>query len=200
MQSKFRQLVQKSKKGYLFGQPTYYGPFHLGIDVMLDTGTELPAPESGQITWIGFGIQGGKQMHFVGDSGVLHRLMHLDSWAGWHKGARVKIDELLAISGNTGKFTTAPHLHWDISKNGVLDLKNRSNFMDPEVWVGTERNKMKLWLRGFYRQLGWDWNDKAWNDAREFAINTDPEIEGENFAKATKGAIIESVVKHIKEL
>ena len=49
--------------------------------------------------------------------------------------------EILGFTGNTGKLSTAPHLHLDLSINKV-NWKNFNNFIDPdEFFIDRVNNK-----------------------------------------------------------
>jgi len=120
-----------AKRGYLFGQKTWYGTKHLGLDVIVPKGTPVFAWRDVKITFSQYGYQGGYQC-WVMDKGKLVRLMHLEELP--LKG-KYKSGQVIAYTGNTGALTTGKgHLHIDISKNGKLELKNFSNFTDPEVY------------------------------------------------------------------
>jgi len=123
--------VNSEKYGYHFGVPTSYSKFHLGLDIIAKVGEPVYAPELGRIAWITTGTQGGKTIHFRGRSGVLHRFLHLSAYGTT---GEYKEGELIGRVGNTGSLSSGPHLHWDISKNGVVQLNNINNFLDPLMW------------------------------------------------------------------
>lgn len=132
--------VETTKFGYRFRDPTWYSDHHLGLDLVAPLGDPIKAPESGVVKWIGSGKQGGKTTHFIGDSGLIHRFLH--QYAYFVKiGERVHAGAVIGAVGNTGMKQPngkpmIPHLHWDISKNGKIDIYKIDNFIDPEVWVG----------------------------------------------------------------
>ena len=146
------------KRGYTFGVPTNYSPFHLGTDLAMPVGTPIYAPTDGVVTTM-VGTQGGNTIHLKTPTHLV-RFLHLSSFKVT---GQVKEGQLIGLSGNTG-LSTGPHLHTDISK-GSLDLNNYSNFIDPEIFFkpstmkfeilqakGSERvyvvrNNKKLWLR-----------------------------------------------------
>lgn len=127
------------KRGYKFGQPTFYSSFHLGTDVICPTGTMVFAPCDGVITNF-IGTEGGITIHLKTPTHLI-RFLHLSRIL---KTGAVKEGEVIALSGNTGSVTTAPHLHTDISK-GALDLYNTKNFIDPEIFY-KPMNTFKLAL------------------------------------------------------
>lgn len=118
-------------RGYRFGERTFYNDFHIGLDVIVPVGTLVHAPESGQVVSVSNGPQGGLALHFLGVSGKLHRFLHLSSVL--QSSGHASEGEPLAKTGNSGSATTRPHWHGDISRNGQLELNNRSNFIDPET-------------------------------------------------------------------
>jgi len=110
------------RRGYWFGERTFYSDFHLGLDVIVPHGTPLREPEEGERVLQGTFRQGGNTIHFKGKSGVLYRFLHLKDFNGE-----------LGHTGSTG-VSTGPHVHIDISRNGSLELTNRANFIDPEAY------------------------------------------------------------------
>ena len=194
----YTKPIKTTRYGYRFSEPTHYNSFHLGLDLMAKTGTPIFAPDDGEVVWIGYGKQGGKQMHFLGVSGALHRFLHLDSYAGVHRGQKLLEGEIVAISGNTGALSTIEHLHFDISKNGKLELDNLDNFIDPLEWL--KQNKMKTWYTGIYDEFGWNKDKEFWNPAREHDIEKDPYNEGRNFAKAVKTVLLKEYKKKVENI
>lgn len=93
---------------------------HQGTDFACSIGTPVSAVESGQI--------GGAFMHFGGGnvavldaaSGTKYKYMHMlrFSDASAHMSA-VNVGTLVGMSGNTGKWTTGPHLHFEACKAGA---------------------------------------------------------------------------------
>ncbi len=94
----------------------------------------LYAPFDGRvILWGGESYQGGNWMTLERENGDLIQFAHLSSYKA---GGEVKEGDRIAITGNTGKVTTGPHLHiqikdktgkrldvelynWDMQKNIV---------------------------------------------------------------------------------
>jgi len=123
---------QTLRRGYEFGEKTFYSAFHLGIDIIVPTGTPIKAWKNLEIIKALNGVDGGNQAHIKVDGDKrLFRIMHLNALP---KVGRYKEGDVIAYSGNTGKYSTAPHTHFDVSTNGVLDLTNTSNFEDPEAY------------------------------------------------------------------
>jgi murein DD-endopeptidase MepM/ murein hydrolase activator NlpD len=127
-------LKKKIVGGYKFGERTFYKTRHLGTDYRARYET-LYAPFSGTIKRV-WGPQGGSQIHFWPDNkkkhgDVLMRFMHLSKYL--KPNGKVKKGDKIAITGNSGTFTTCAHLHLDISKK-TLQIWNFSNFTDPEKY------------------------------------------------------------------
>lgn len=123
------------KRGYLFGVPTWYSKFHLGLDVIAPVGTPLLAWQDLEVVSANFGPQGGNTIAVKCPGNKrLFRLMHL---AKPGKVGKYKEGQTIGLVGNTGANSTGPHLHIDITKNGVLNLKDLNNFEDPEAYFKT---------------------------------------------------------------
>ena len=121
--------------GYTFGMPTHYSNFHLGLDVIVPNGTALYAPEDGRIVSTLTGKELGKTIQFLGKSGVLWRFGHLSTMA---LVGECKEGMVIGSTDTTGSLAgKIPHLHFDISKNGKLELLNRANFIDPETYLNS---------------------------------------------------------------
>lgn len=134
---------KRVKRGYRFGEKTFYSPFHLGTDYLVPEGTVVRAPHNCRIVKAGEFPEGGKTIHAslsVRPYGkVVARFMHLSEYA---EVGKYKEGEKIGMSGNTGALTKGPHLHIDISR-GKVDLENVSNFIDPEKFFEKEEKKTK---------------------------------------------------------
>ena len=128
---------KKIKRGYKFSEKTFYSPHHLGTDYLVPEGTPVYAPHNCEIVKAGVFPEGGKTVHASfaarGYGRVVMRFMHLSKYAA--KG-KYKTGEIIGYTGNTGKLTEGPHLHLDISREKV-EIKNFSNFIDPEKFFGS---------------------------------------------------------------
>jgi murein DD-endopeptidase MepM/ murein hydrolase activator NlpD len=127
------------KRGFHFGEPTWYSNFHLGLDVIpqrtllnLLSWNWLIAWQDLQITSAPWGPEGGNTIFIrCPNNKRLFRCMHLAQ-----KGivGQYKEGQRIGYVGNTGSLTTATHLHIDISKDGILRLNDTKNFEDPEAY------------------------------------------------------------------
>ncbi len=120
------------KRGYRFGEKTFYSARHLGTDYIVPEGTPVYAPYDCEIIKMGDFPEGGNTIHVRFEhkkyGNLIMRCMHLEKMSP--KG-KYKKGDILAYSGNTGKYTEGPHLHLDISRNQV-EINNFGNFLDPE--------------------------------------------------------------------
>jgi len=123
---------EKTPKGYHQGDKTFYSDWHLGIDLIIPIGTPIYAPTNGTAKY-SYGNEGGNTISFTDERGMLHRFLHLNTWSDKKE---FKEGERIAYSGNSGSVSKGfGHLHWDLSKNGKLELNNRANFLNPELWL-----------------------------------------------------------------
>lgn len=122
----------KIKRGYRFGEKTFYSARHLGTDYLVPEGTPVYAPYDCEIVKTGDFPEGGKTIHVRFEhekrGKLIMRCLHLGKLPP--KG-KYKEGDILAYTGNTGKYTKGPHLHLDISRNRV-EVKNFGNFIDPK--------------------------------------------------------------------
>jgi len=111
--------VQLSKVTSAFGQR--FHPItgdlkkHAGLDYGVPLGTPVRAAGDGTVRVIANEVGGGNVLKLSHKDGWESWYLHLDSFAkGLKKAATIKQGELVAFSGNTGKFTTGPHLHYEL--------------------------------------------------------------------------------------
>ena len=90
---------------------------HYGIDIVANVGTPVYAPGNGRVTYIG--RKGGYGLEIEIDHGFGYRTRygHL-SKVLVKRGQRIKRGDLIAKTGNSG-LSTGPHLHYEVSHNGV---------------------------------------------------------------------------------
>ena len=91
---------------------------HWGIDFTADTGTEVYATGNGVVVDCETKSWGyGKSVIIDHGYGYITRYAHLSEFK-CKKGDRVTRGQLIGLVGSTGK-STAPHLHYEVEKNGV---------------------------------------------------------------------------------
>lgn len=117
-------LNQKIRVGYSFKQRTFYSTSHKGQDYRANY-WNLYAPFDCKVTTF-YDTGGGKWVNLTSGNTVI-QCAHLSKYI---KTGLVKEGEVVAVTGNTGKYTSGPHLHLQIKVNGIL--------VDPEKynWEG----------------------------------------------------------------
>jgi hypothetical protein len=123
-------LRTKKIGGYLFGQRTFYNSFHNGTDYQAEY-VNYYAPFSGYAT-SGEGVEGGKFWQLKTPDGHKFIARHLSKII---KTGIVKEGELVAITGNSGRYTTNPHLHQEAYKNNLLVDPEKINWGNPPTPV-----------------------------------------------------------------
>lgn len=123
----FEKLFQteKDKARFLFFEPTYgvvtqeFDPSkgHLGIDYGVNSGTPVFAASGGLITFADYTIDSGYMMIIQHSNDFTSIYKHCSSLV---KKVRDSVNhgELIALSGNSGKNTTGPHLHFELWYKG----------------------------------------------------------------------------------
>lgn len=123
-------LKQRKVKGYSFGQKTFYGTKHTGTDY-LAVNVNYYAPFDGYAS-AGKGYEGGTWWQLTRSDGTKFIARHLSKLV---KTGQVKEGDLVAVTGNSGAFTTNAHLHQEVYIKGKLT--------DPEKFLWDEET-MKL--------------------------------------------------------
>jgi hypothetical protein len=114
-------LNQRKVGGYSFNQKTFYGTKHTGTDYAAKY-VNYYAPFGGTAIK-GSGPEGGTYWTLTRPNGDKLTARHLSKVL---KTGQVKEGDLVAVTGNTGKYTTNPHLHQEVSVSGKL--------VDPETY------------------------------------------------------------------
>ncbi len=103
---------------------------HAGIDILVNTGSPVYATGAGKVV-------------FAGRKGGYGRVVEIDHGFGYKtiyahlrktlvkRGQKVERGDKIALSGNSGKLSTGPHLHYEIRHNGVA--LNPRNFIFDDV-------------------------------------------------------------------
>jgi len=151
-------------KGYYFGDKTFYSPRHLGIDYPIN-GVFLKFPVDLFKCSFTNGKQGGLTVTGIDKAGYIHRFMHLASFGTLEN--TIKASTIFGKSGNSGEYSTAPHLHWDIRKPNQLALKFE-NFINPDKW------KKEILPNLINMQLSeWEQNALKWSKDAKIIENPD---------------------------
>lgn len=90
---------------------------HMGIDFGVVSGTPVYASAGGLIIFAEYTVESGYQIMIQHDDNYLTIYKHCSSLIKKIR-ERVTQGELIALSGNSGKNTTGPHLHFEIWQNG----------------------------------------------------------------------------------
>ncbi len=98
--------------------PIYKVPkFHWGVDIVAPTGTPIYAPGNGTVKKVR-SSRTGHGKHVVIDHGFGYETLfgHMSKF-NVTSGQKVKRGDIIGYVGNTGT-STAPHLHYEVHKNG----------------------------------------------------------------------------------
>ncbi len=103
---------------------------HTGIDILVNTGTPVYATGDGVVAFVGRRGGYGKVVEIDHGFGYLTLYAHLSKYFV-RKGQKVKRGDKIALSGNTGRLSTGPHLHYEVRHNGIP--LNPRNFIFDDV-------------------------------------------------------------------
>lgn len=90
---------------------------HRGVDLRADMMTPLVATHNGTAQ-VAFSPSGGNELRIVGSDGTVARYLHLTR-VTVDPGASVSAGQQVALSGNTGHASAAPHLHFEVYPRGA---------------------------------------------------------------------------------
>lgn len=113
-----KELTRLSSTFGIRNDPIYNVPkMHSGLDFTAPTGSKIYATGDGTIETMEYS-SGGYGNHIIIDHGFGYKThyAHLSKFET-RKGKKVKRGELIGRVGSTGK-STAPHLHYEVIKNG----------------------------------------------------------------------------------
>lgn len=91
--------------------------FHTGIDIGVPEGTRVNASAGGIVTEAGNSDIYGNFVKIKHDEHYVTFYAHC-SEITVESGTVVRQGECVALSGNTGRYTTGPHLHFEVQQNG----------------------------------------------------------------------------------
>lgn len=89
---------------------------HAGIDIGAPKGTRIFAPAAGKVAVAGFDARMGKFVRIDHGFGMETTYGHLSKIFVSY-GKKVKRGEVIGLVGSTGKFSTGPHLHYQVAVN-----------------------------------------------------------------------------------
>ncbi|MCL4546959.1 MAG: M23 family metallopeptidase [Bacteroidetes bacterium] len=97
---------------------------HNGVDIVTDAGTKVYAPGAGVVDFAGW--RGGYGLTVEIDHGFGYRTVyaHLEK-TNVKQGQKVARGDIIAFTGNSGRLSTGPHLHYEVRHDGIpLDPRN----------------------------------------------------------------------------
>jgi len=106
--------------------------FHYGVDFACPRNSPVIAPEDGGVSSIITTDGGGNWLIIDHADGIQTAFCHLNDY-NCKVGDIVKQGQTIAYSGNTGKFTTGPHLHMEVWQYGVK--------VNPELFFNDDEMK-----------------------------------------------------------
>ena len=112
-------LTIKNPDGTTFGQK------HHGTDFGCPEGTDVKAAEDGKVIFSGNAGTAGNMIQVQSPTGAW-RYLH-NSVLYTAVGQQIKAGTVISKSGNTGGYTTGPHLHVDLAING--------KYVDPMLYI-----------------------------------------------------------------
>ena len=92
---------------------------HAGIDIGAPTGTEVRAPATGKVVVAAYDGRMGKFIRIDHGYGMETTYGHLSKIYVKY-GDRVQRGDLIGLVGSTGKFSTGPHLHYQVAVNDTV--------------------------------------------------------------------------------
>ena len=97
---------------------------HSGLDIGARNGTEVRAPASGKVVVAAYDGRMGKFIRIDHGYGIETTYGHL-SKIHVKYGDRVHRGDLIGLVGSSGKFSTGPHLHYQVAVNDrVVDPRH----------------------------------------------------------------------------
>jgi len=109
-----------------FGESGGTGGSHTGIDVAAQTGTPIRAVADGRVVYADMDDQFGNLVEIDHGNRLSTRYGHCSRMVVRTEQIVMKGD-IIAYVGSTGRVTTGPHLHFEVSKNG--------RFVDPNTYL-----------------------------------------------------------------
>lgn len=167
---------------------------HDGVDLRASIGTEVFAIAKGTVKAIyNFGAY-GKQIFIEHSDGALSHYAHLSEFKVKEKQA-VEEGQVIALSGNSGTYTTGPHLHFGIKKDG--------QWIDPLKYLEALKvEKAKVISKYFGKEYEAIYhNGKTYVELRPFAPDHGIPIEDWNNEKriaTVGGGLIEGLINLYK--
>ena len=118
----YRMTTPYSPNAPVPGYPTSFnGGRHYGIDYGTPTGVPITAPIAGTVTRMS-DVGGGLVARLQLADKAVQYFMHMSSV----KPGKVGVGDSVGNSGNSGKWTTGPHVHWQHEDPSASYIQNRN--------------------------------------------------------------------------
>ena len=127
------QYAITSRFGIRIDPFTHFPARHEGIDFQAATGTEIIASASGKVRKAAWDAELGNMIILEHPEGLTSKYSHAQKLFVT-EGQTVNRGEVIALVGGTGR-ATAPHLHFEVHRNGILE--------NPERYLGSNLNVLK---------------------------------------------------------
>lgn len=95
-----------------------YGTGHYGIDIATEKSTTVHAALPGTVISSSWSLETGYSLQIQHPNNLVSVYKHNESLLK-EQGDLVSTGEVIAFVGNTGEFTTGPHLHFELWHNGL---------------------------------------------------------------------------------
>ena len=95
---------------------THINSFHTGVDIGVDEGTKIACASGGIVEEVGTNNAYGNYILVTHSENYQTYYAHCKQ-INVEVGTVIRQGEIIAISGNTGTYTTGPHLHFEIRYN-----------------------------------------------------------------------------------
>ena len=156
--TKFTKTTPYSPNGAVPGYPSSFnGGRHFGIDYATPIGTVLKAPTAGTVARQH--NHGGGLVAKLLSGKFTQFFLHLSEVL---KTGPVKKGEAFAKTGNSGAWTTGPHLHYQVEKGAPSSLTN-TNTIDPEKFLSG--------VGGGKDTVGKKWSSEIRRAARQMKVS-----------------------------
>lgn len=120
----------------------YNPPYHKGVDLRAKEGTKLLNTEDGFVKKIAWNEGGYGWYIDIEHAGYVDRFGHLKERPTWNNGDFIRENEVVGLSGNTGR-STAPHLHYEVFTNYLLKIRT-----NPLQYLEDKMNELAHKLEG----------------------------------------------------
>jgi murein DD-endopeptidase MepM/ murein hydrolase activator NlpD len=104
---------------------------HFGLDIAAPVGTPVRAPADGVVFFSGWTVEGGNILVLHHGYGFMTLYKHNERNLV-KRMEKVTQGQIIALTGNTGKISSGPHLHYEVWRNGKP--------VDPVDYMNKDRN------------------------------------------------------------